>query len=434
MNPLIHLVITLLTPAAGIVKRSVEGGRLAALAEMFGSDILNRYTYRYTWIANQFGHTAIGWVLVGAAIAVWLIAAGFVRSLLWVWRSLLDGATGPDIGFVCPPAVSALCEPQIWLVETDGRFLVLGLALIFWSLYVVKEVTDVLMALDPRDTGPPRPTNAFAIGRDELIDDGLADAGFVLFGIATAWMVVYVGAAGMRDGTDLIAGPVLAVGLALLLAPYAQRMLRRMALFDRSALPTYARLAQFDGALTALRPGSPGTTEPGTVLGALLQNPWTRPPLVFVVANPAGEVLRIGAEQEESAPKPIRGRTLLLCSLGSELVMHDVAIRFTNGRASFGPHPADELDDIAGVLKIDNGRQDARSRYRILLVDDLDWSAAEADLRRVPDFPTLSFVVVVSSHPSAAREAIEARADVLAATHDLYLLQLDASPRAGKRA
>lgn len=297
----------LLRPAGAGLLRLAHRLAPGFAATVFGSDIFERYTARYTWLANQFGHVAIGIVLVALGVVLGLIVQAEA--------------------------------PASWGVATG---------LLLWGVvYVPKEVADGVLA--ERSSAGLFPPDALELGLD-MVDDAL----FVLVGVLAAIALFDVLSPGpiwpwLAD--PRWGGAMVAILLVVLL-PFAGWRIRAVLpakdALDRACLPYTVRLARFNGALAAARRAG-GSDE---ALGAEPMAPTALAELVLAFARDAAEA----PEAIVLAAAPgATGRTWLACAIGCEATARAIPVRYLSWRArDLQPYPEALAPAAARLVIVDD--------------------------------------------------------------------------------
>lgn len=178
----------------------------------FSSDVFERDTFWYVWIANQFGHFAIGTIFGVAAILCEIVFAklGWNISALW------------------------------W-------------ALLFAAFYASKEVADVLSE-ERRPVTKEKP-RVFSIVTCEVASDGLNDTLFVIAGIIVCLLVTQgiLASFNTHDAPKIWLSWWVLAALVPLLYWRGSKALPQQQRMDLSALPYYFHLSRFYAKVDGLK-------------------------------------------------------------------------------------------------------------------------------------------------------------------------------------
>lgn len=246
----------------------------------FGSDAFSRSTACYVWLANQFGHLALGVIA----------AAGPGHAVAY-----LSGS---------PPLVPVLVS-----------------GLLFLGVYVLKEVADTQIEIE-EDPNLPFQLDVFELG-----DDSKTDTLFVTLGVTGACLWTFFGPAQVPVWPWVAVPFLVGAWLASTCWRAGATVLPCRGRLDASALPGFARLRRFNGKIASKVFGElRGTTSEGK-----------RRTDDEACAEAARDVERFvrdgGGVLVLSARDGASGRTFLAVAVGCELVERNKRVRYLTWRS-----------------------------------------------------------------------------------------------------
>jgi hypothetical protein len=390
-------------------------------ADAYGKEVQTAATYSYTWLADQFGHLAIGIVAayLATSAAGWIVVAfqnltpgapqiTFVVALVLGWTlaliSLLAQMRGgwliSLIGFLGPLAASWWIAADQWraaVQATHTNLLAmlfgLGIAVIGSSLWEVRAYLSSVK----------KSTGTFQLDAKLLRDNAIIATVYMALGslLCFASLVRTISWPDWFPSSMQI--PPLVVSWFIWLAAIvfaivlAVPWLRQKITWQKAALPYLSRLANVTSRIAP---------EDATALQALVEGgtPRLKPPRQIVIGGPIGS-----------------GRTEMAAGIGTEFAFKDHKVRYIslNRLLEF----AASFSDISPEVPDDSGPTTIGywpwSESQVVIIDDIGPLIAAQEPRRQANLAQFSKLL---------DEDLKSIAGVLAQCHTIWVLG-DLRPR-----